>query len=293
MLKTVRPREFPANVDRGSGPACGGAYEIAASRPSVLVNMPSHFCPGCNHDTALRIIAELIEELGIAKRTTIVWPVGCSAFGAWYFTHKVGQTREDRGGVDSIDAPHGRATALATGIKRVQPDRIVISFQGDGDFAAIGTAESVHAFNRGENITVVFINNAIYGMTGGQMSPTTLLLQRSTTSPLGRNSKDMGNPIRMCEMLSTLDGTVYAERVAMADARSIVRTKRAIRRGLEIQMANNETGGMGTSLIEVLSACPTNWRMPVAEANRFVADEMTNYFPIGVYKEPGAAGDSG
>jgi 2-oxoglutarate ferredoxin oxidoreductase subunit beta len=198
--------------------------------------------------------------------------------------------RHDNSGVDSLDAPHGRAAAVATGVKRVQPDRVVISFQGDGDFAAIGTAEAVHTFNRGENITAIFINNATYGMTGGQMSPTTLPYQKTTTSPYGRNTKDMGNPIRMCEMLSTLDGTVYAERVAMTNTKNIMRAKRAIRRGIEIQMANNEAGDMGTSLIEILIGCPTNWKMSVAEANRFVTEEMTKYFPLGVFKEHQSAG---
>ena len=263
-----------------------GIYQRCASRPEMLTNMPTHYCPGCNHDTVLKILAELIGEMGIARRTTIVWPVGCSAFGSWYFTHKVGQVREDDGGVDSVDAPHGRAVAVATGVKRMQPDRVVISFQGDGDFAAIGTAESVHTFNRGENITSIFVNNAIYGMTGGQMAPTTLPQQKSTTSPYGRTVRDMGGPIRMCEMLSTLDGTIYAERVAMTDAQHILRAKRAIKRGLEIQLWHNETGGRGTSLIEILLGCPTNWKMGPTEANRYVAEEMTRYFPLGVFKQP-------
>jgi 2-oxoglutarate ferredoxin oxidoreductase subunit beta len=264
-----------------------GVYQEVASRPGLLTNLPTHYCPGCNHDTVHRILAELIEELGIAGNTTIVWPIGCSAFGSWYFTHKVGEPRDDNSGVDSLDSPHGRATALATGVKRVQPDRVVITFQGDGDFAAIGTAESVHTFNRGENITTLFINNAIYGMTGGQMAPTTLPQQKSTTSPYGRRVEDMGGPIRMCEMLSTLDGTLYAERVAMTDVKHIIRTKKAIKRGLGYQLENNATGGRGTSLIEILIGCPTNWKATPEEANRYVAEEMTKYFPLGVFKEPG------
>ena len=248
--------------------------------------MPTHYCPGCDHDTVQRLVAELIEELGIAGNTTIVWPVGCSAFGSWYFTHKVDVLRDDFGGVDSLDAPHGRAPAVATGLKRVRPRRVVISYHGDGDFAAIGTAETVHMFNRGENLTAVFINNAIYGMTGGQMAPTTLANQRSTTSPYGRTVHDMGNPIRMCELLSTLDGTLYAERVAMTDPRNILKAKRAIKRGLEIQLRNNETGGRGTGLIEVLIGCPTNWKMTPQEARSFVAEEMVKTFPLGVFKAP-------
>ena len=263
-----------------------GVYERCAARPDLLINLPTHYCPGCNHDTVHRLLAECIEELGVANRTTIVWPVGCSTFGSWYFTHKVDEEREDNSGVDSVDAPHGRATAVATGIKRVQPDRIVISFQGDGDFAAIGTAESVHTFNRGENITVVFINNAIYGMTGGQMSPTTLPYQKSSTSPLGRDPRDMGNPIRMCEMLSTLGGTAYAERVAMVDPKHILRTKKAIRRALVLQIDNNKTGRAGTGLVEILLGCPTNWKMTPTQSNEFVANEMTAHFPLGVYTEP-------
>ena len=263
-----------------------GLYERCSSRPETLTNMPTHYCPGCHHDTMLRVMAELIEEMGIALRTTIVWPIGCSTFGSWYFTHKVGEPRGDNSGVDSVDAPHGRATAVATGIKRMQPERVVISFQGDGDFAAIGTAETVHTFNRGENITSIFINNAIYGMTGGQMAPTTLPQQKTTTSPYGRTVRDMGGPIRMCEMLSTLDGMLYAERVAMTDARHILRAKRAIKRALELQVLNNETGRTGTSLVEVLIGCPTNWKMSPGEANQYVGEEMTRYFPLGVFKEP-------
>jgi len=263
-----------------------GVYERRSCRPQLLTNMPTHYCPGCHHDTALRVLAELIEEMGIAPRTTVVWPVGCSAFGSWYFTHKVGEPRSDNSGVDSVDTPHGRAPAVATGIKRVQPQRVVISIQGDGDFAAIGTTEAVHTFNRGENITAVFINNAIYGMTGGQMAPTTLPEQRSTTSPYGRSVADMGGPIRMCEMLSTLDGTLYAERVAMTDSRHILKAKRAIGRALELQLRNNETGSKGTSLVEVLMGCPTNWKMSPGEADRYVVEEMTQYFPLGVFKEP-------
>jgi 2-oxoglutarate ferredoxin oxidoreductase subunit beta len=263
-----------------------GAYERCAARPDLLINLPTHYCPGCNHDTVHRLLAECIEELGVANRTTIVWPIGCSTFGSWYFTHKVDEVREDNSGVDSVDAPHGRATAVATGIKRVQPDRIVITFQGDGDFAAIGTAESVHSFNRGENITVVYINNGIYGMTGGQMSPTTLPHQKTSTSPLGRDPRDMGNPIRMCEMLATLDGTAYAERVAMVDPKHILRTKRAIRKALSLQVDNNRTRQSGTGLVEILIGCPTNWKMTPTQSNQFVASEMTQYFPLGVFREP-------
>ncbi len=263
-----------------------GIYERCAAKPELLTNLPTHYCPGCNHDTVHRLLAECIEELGVAKKTTIIWPVGCAAFGAWYFTHRVDEERADDTGVDSVDAPHGRATAVATGIKRVQPDRVVISFQGDGDFAAIGTAESVHTFNRGENITVIFINNAIYGMTGGQMAPTTLPYQKSSTSPLGRDPRDTGYPIRMSEMLSTLDGTAYAERVAMLDPKHILRTKKAIRRALELQLDNNDTGNSGTGLVEILLGCPTNWKMTAAQSNEYVANEMTQFFPLGIYKEP-------
>ena len=266
-----------------------GAYEVVACRPELLTNVPTHYCPGCNHDTVLRIIAELIEEMDLAGNTTIVWPVGCAAFGSWYFTHKVGQPREDNSGVDSLDAPHGRAAAVATGVKRAQPDRVVLSLQGDGDFAAIGTAEAVHTFNRGENITSLFVNNAIYGMTGGQMAPTSLPEQRSTTSPYGRTVKDMGGPIRMCEMLSTLDGTLFAARVAMTDAKHIIQAKRTIKRALSFQLENNATGGVGTSLVEILLGCPTNWKMAPTQANQYVAEKMTEYFPLGVFKEPAPA----
>ena len=162
----------------------------------------------------------------------------------------------------------------------------MITFQGDGDFAAIGTAESVHCFNRGENVTVIYINNGIYGMTGGQMSPTTLPHQKSSTSPLGRDPRDMGNPIRMCEMLATLEGTAYAERVAMVDPKQILRTKKAIKKALSLQVDNNRTREAGTGLVEILTGCPTNWKMTPTQSNQFVANEMTRYFPLGVFRDP-------
>ena len=227
-------------------------------RPHALCDVPLHYCPGCTHGIVHRLVAEVIDELGIEGNTVGVAPVGCSVFAYNYFN------------CDMIEAAHGRAPAVATGMKRTHPDTVVFTYQGDGDLAAIGTAETVHAATRGENITIIFINNAIYGMTGGQMAPTTLPGQVTTTSPYGRDRKIQGNPIRVCEMLSTLDGTALAARVSVDNPKAIM------------------NAGRGFSIVEVLSTCPTNWGMTPRDALQWLRDNMIPYYPLGVYKDTSA-----
>ena len=237
-------------------------------KTSMLTDTPLHYCPGCTHGIAHRITAEVLQELCPDKDIIGIAPVGCAVFAYNYFN------------CDMIQAAHGRAPAVATGAKRVRPDAVVFAYQGDGDLASIGMAEIVHAAARGENITVIFINNAIYGMTGGQMAPTTLLGQKATTSPQGRIAPLHGNPIKVCELLATLDGTAYIERVLLNNARNIRQAKRAVKKAFECQLQNK-----GFSLIEMLSTCPTNWRMTPQQAMDFSAGEMAQVFPPGVYKE--------
>lgn len=228
----------------------------------------THYCPGCGHGVAHKLIAEAIEELGLQDRTIFVSPVGCSVFAYYYFD------------VGNVQVAHGRAPAAATAIKRTCPDKIVISYQGDGDLAAIGTAEIVHAANRGEKITVFFINNAIYGMTGGQMAPTTLVGQKSTTSPWGRRPVNEGFPLHMSELIATLEAPVYVERVALSDNKNIMKARRAVRRGLE-----NQRDGLGFSFIEILSPCPTIWGKDPVEARHWVAEKLIPAFPLNVYRD--------
>src|ERR1039457_5299608 len=224
----------------------------------------THYCPGCGHGVVHKLIARAIDELGIQDRTILISPVGCSVFAYYYFD------------VGNIQVAHGRAPAVATAVKRSRPDSIVVSYQGDGDLAAIGTAEIIHAANRGEAIMVVFVNNGIYGMTGGQMAPTTPLGMKSTTSPFGRNRWTGGYPMRMCEMLQSLEAPVFIERVCLGDNKQIMQAGRALRRALDIQVK-----GLGFSFVEVLSPCPTIWKMEPLEAQRFVREEMTKTFPVG------------
>ncbi len=228
----------------------------------------THYCPGCGHGVAHKLIAEALQELGLQDKTIFVSPVGCSVFAYYYFD------------VGNVQAPHGRAPAAATGIKRSHPDRIVISYQGDGDLAAIGTAEIVHAANRGEKITVFFVNNGIYGMTGGQMAPTTLVGQKSTTSPWGRRPSNEGFPIHMAELLATLEAPAYIERVALSDNKNIMKARRAIRKALEMQR-----DGAGFSFVEILSPCPTIWGKDPVEARRWVLDTMMPVFPLNVFRD--------
>ncbi|MGA2991478.1 MAG: 2-oxoacid:acceptor oxidoreductase family protein [Candidatus Korobacteraceae bacterium] len=228
----------------------------------------THYCPGCGHGVVHKLIAEALHDLGLQDRTILVTPVGCSVFGYYYF---------DTG---NVQAAHGRAAAVATGLKRAHPESIVISYQGDGDLAAIGTAEIIHAANRGENITVFFVNNSIYGMTGGQMAPTTLIGQTSTTSPWGRRPGNDGFPIRMSELLATLHAPAYIERVALSDNKNIVKARRAVRKALE-----NQKNGTGFSLVEILSPCPTILKMDPVVARKWVGDSLIKQFPLGVYRD--------
>lgn len=227
-----------------------------------------HYCPGCSHGIVHKLVAETIEEMGAIDTTIGVCPVGCSVFAGNYFA------------CDMIEASHGRAPAVATAVKRTHPDVPVFTYQGDGDLASIGAAEIVHAAMRGEKFTTIFINNAIYGMTGGQMAPTTLIGQTATTAPLGRTVQQAGMPMRVAEMLSTLDGLVYAERVCVVDIPHLMKAKKAIKKAFERQMK-----GDGFTFIEVLSACPTNWGMDIHEANKWLMDNMAAYYPLGVIKD--------
>ncbi len=238
------------------------------SRPATLKDTPTHFCPGCTHGIAHRIVAEVIDELGIQDRTIGIPGVGCCVFLYHYFP------------IDVFEAPHGRAPACATGMKRVQPEKVVFAYQGDGDMAAIGTSEVIHAANRGENITVIYVNNSVYGMTGGQMAPTTLLGQQTTTSPYGRNFKTDGYPIKMAEMLATLEGVAYSARVALHKPKYVLQAKKAVKKAFQMQLDD-----MGFSMVELLSTCNTNWRVSPLEAIETVENEMIPYYPLGVYKE--------
>lgn len=229
---------------------------------------PFHYCPGCGHSIIHRLMAEVIEELGIGEKTIGVPPAGCAVLAYDYFD------------IDMGEAPHGRGAALATGIKRTLPDKIVFSYQGDGDIAAIGTAETIHAANRGENITVIFVNNSCYGMTGGQMAPTTLLDQNSTTTPGGRDKDRDGTPIDLSEMLAITQGAVYIERTAVNSIKNIRKTKKAITKAFKIQMA-----GLGFSLVEILSPCPTNWKMSPIDACRWIDEDVAQTFPLKVIKD--------
>ena len=241
---------------------------VVFQRPESLLDVPFHYCPGCTHGIVHRLVAEAIDELGIEDRAVGVASVGCSVMSYDYFA------------CDMVQAPHGRAPAVATGIKRARPDDIVFTYQGDGDLAAIGTAETVHAATRGENITVIFINNAIYGMTGGQMAPTSLPGQVTQTTPYGRDVKIAGHPIRICEMLSTLDGVALAQRVTVDCVKNVLTAKKAIKKAFE-----NQIEGRGYSIVEVVSTCPTNWGLSPIQALDWLRDNMLPYYPLGVYKD--------
>ncbi len=242
---------------------------IVFEKSKVLTDAPLHYCPGCTHGIIHRLVAEAIEELGIEGRTIGVAPVGCSVMAYDYFT------------TDFIQAPHGRAPAVATGVKRADPENnIVFTYQGDGDLAAIGTAETVHAAARRENITVIFVNNAIYGMTGGQMAPTTLPGQVTQTSPYGRDVETVGYPVKVCELLQNVDGAAYLERVAVNNPANVKKAKKAIKKAFQ-----NQIEGKGFSLIEVVSTCPTNWGMTPVKALQWLEENMLPYYPLGVYKD--------
>jgi len=244
------------------------AYKKVFGRPESLKDNPTHYCPGCGHSIAHRLVAECLDEMGLREKTIGVPPVGCAVLAYNYFNF------------DMVEAPHGRALAVATGIKRVHPDKFVLTYQGDGDLAAIGTAETIHAANRGERISTIFINNAIYGMTGGQMAPTTLLGQNATTAPGGRDPRLHGQPIDISRMLAVSDGVVYIERCALTSIKYIRRAKKAIKKAYQCQLDD-----LGFALIELLSPCPTNWKLSSKDAWDWVNNEMVKTYPLGVIKD--------
>ena len=241
---------------------------VVFEKPKSLCDVPLHYCPGCTHGIIHRLVAEAIDELGIEGRTIGVAPVGCAVMAYNYFN------------CDMVEAAHGRAPAVATGIKRADPNNIVFSYQGDGDLASIGTAETVHAATRNENITVIFVNNAIYGMTGGQMAPTTLPGQITQTSPYGRDVNHCGYPVKICEMLSQLEGPEYLARVAVNNVKNIRTAKKAIKKAFQ-----NQVEGKGFSLVEVVSSCPTNWGLSPEKALQWLEENMIPYYPLGDYKD--------
>ncbi|MCD6163348.1 MAG: hypothetical protein J7K40_13190 [candidate division Zixibacteria bacterium] len=238
-------------------------------RTKGLTEIPMRYCPGCGHGIVHRLVAEVLVEMDLIDKALAIAPVGCSVFADEYFN------------CDAIQGPHGRGPAIATGMKRVKPECCVFSYQGDGDLASIGMAETIHSANRAENITLIFINNAIYGMTGGQMAPTTLLGMKATTCPAGRTVETNGYPFKMCELLSTLDGAVYLERTSVHAPANVIKTKKAIKKAFTYQME-----GRGFSMVEVLSQCPTDWAMTPLKAIERVKNEMIPYFPLGIYKSP-------
>lgn len=245
---------------------------VVFDKPHALTDTPMHYCPGCTHGIVHRLVAEVIDELGIEGKTIGIAPVGCSVFAYNYFN------------CDMIEAAHGRAPAVATGVKRSDPENhVVFTYQGDGDLASIGMAETVHAAARNENITIIFINNAIYGMTGGQMAPTSLPGQVTQTSPYGRDTNHCGFPIKVCEMLSELDGPEYLERVTVSNVKNIRNAKKAIKKAFQ-----NQIDGKGFSLVEVVSTCPTNWGMTPQNALKWLEENMLPYYPLGCYKDRSA-----
>lgn len=242
---------------------------IIFEKTKGLTDKPTHYCPGCTHGIIHRLVAEAMEELGVLDNAIGVAPVGCSVLAYDYFN------------VDMHEAAHGRAPAVATGIKRVHPDNFVFTYQGDGDLASIGTAEVVHAAHRGEKISTIFVNNAIYGMTGGQMAPTTLVGQKTTTSPYGRDEATCGKPIKMSEMLATIDGAAFVERVAVNTPANVRKAKKAIKAAFQVQL-----DGKGFGIVEVLSTCPTNWGLTPEEALRWLEKDMMPYYPLGNFRKP-------
>ena len=239
------------------------------TRPSYIrEGATSGFCPGCMHSTIHKLVGEVLDELGIVDKTVTVWGVGCCVLGSGYTTH------------DSFGSPHGRACAMASAYKRCNPDEIVYTYQGDGDLASIGIAETIYAANRGENFTVIFINNSTYGMTGGQMAPTTLVGQKATTAPFGRDPKQHGYPVHVCELLATLKAPAYLERVTCVDAPNVLKAKAAIKKAFQ-----NQIDGKGFSLVEIMSACPTNWGLSPLDSIKFMREKTMVEFPLGVYRD--------
>lgn len=244
--------------------------KVKYEKSKGLTDTPLTYCPGCTHGIVHKLVAESLVELGILDKAILIASVGCSVFSYQFLN------------CDAAQAPHGRACAEATGIKRVLPDNIVFTYQGDGDLASIGIAETIHAANRGENITVIFINNAIYGMTGGQMAPTSLIGQKTTTSQDGRDAKHHGNPIHISEMFATIEGVAYLERVSVYDPKHVIQAKKAIKKAFQYQKENR-----GFTMIEVISSCPVNWGMKPVDALKWVKDEMIPVYPLGIFKDKG------
>ena len=242
--------------------------ELLYEKPKTLIDTPTHYCPGCGHGIVHRLIAEIIDEMDIRDKTIGLAPVGCAVLAYNYLD------------IDMCEAAHGRPPAVATGIKRVHPDKVIFSYQGDGDLAAIGTAEIIHTANRSENITVIFINNAVYGMTNGQMAPTTLLNQKTLTTPQGRNEKYDGFPLRICELLSVVEGSSFIARTTITSPKDIIKKKKLLEKGFRTQMEKK-----GFSLIEILSTCPVYWHMNSNEAMKFIDEKMTKTFPLGIFKD--------
>ncbi len=238
------------------------------SRPRCLKPAPFHYCPGCGHSIIHRLVAELIDEMGIQGKAICIPPAGCAVLAYNYFD------------IDVCESAHGRGCAIATGFKRALPDRFVFTYQGDGDMAAIGTAETIHAANRGELITSIFVNNAVYGMTGGQMAPTTMLGQKTTTSPFGRRSKVEGYPLKITDLIAQLDGAAYVARTSVGTPAKVLATKKALKKAFEIQLE-----GLGYTLVEVLSPCPTNWKMTPVEAFTYLQERMEKEYPLAVFKD--------
>ena len=243
---------------------------LVYKKPELLNDVPMHYCPGCSHGVVHKLVSEVVAEMGMADKTIAISPVGCAVFAYKYID------------VDWQEAAHGRAPALASAVKRLWPDRLVFTYQGDGDLACIGTAETIHALNRGENITIIFINNAIYGMTGGQMAPTTLLGMKTVTCPYGRDPKLHGYPLKMADIAAGLEGTCYVTRQSVESVASILKAKRAIRKAFEYSMQ-----GKGSNLVEIVSTCNTNWRMSPAKANQWMKENMVPYYPLGDLKDNG------
>jgi 2-oxoglutarate ferredoxin oxidoreductase subunit beta len=242
--------------------------KLVFDRPAVMADVPTHYCPGCQHGVIHRMVAECLEEFGLVEKTIAVSSIGCSVFLYNYID------------VDTVEAPHGRAPAVATGVKRARTDAFVFAYQGDGDLASIGLAEIMHAANRGERISVVFVNNTVYGMTGGQMAPTTMIGQKTTTCPGGRCAEREGGPMRMAEIIAGLDGVAYCARTAVNSVKNMAQAKRALRRAFEVQIK-----GEGFGFVELLATCPTNWKVSAVAANERVAKEMIPGFPLGVFKD--------
>jgi 2-oxoglutarate/2-oxoacid ferredoxin oxidoreductase subunit beta len=250
-------------------PPITNGFELVYRKPQTLTETPMHYCPGCGHGVVHRVLMEVVEEMGIQDNTIGVVPVGCSVLAYEYLN------------IDVQEAAHGRASAVATGVKRVLPDRFVFSYQGDGDLAAIGTAETIHTINRGENILMIFINNAVYGMTGGQMAPTTLLGMKTTTSPFGREVRSAGHPLKITNLITQLPGAYYVTRQAVHSAAAVRKLKKAVQASFEYQKLNK-----GTCFIEVLTNCPSGWKMTPAESNKWLEENMLPMYPLGDLKTP-------